>query len=295
MNFRPALSPGTVAFRRDRHHLQIGTAPGVSFRDRPGLLAALRLVDGMRDCVSLESLAAKIPDFDGSLTADLLDLHRSGAVLDARAWDIAGPAADEALALAVEGTPAEGIAERLQRRAMATLDFVGDTSCRALASGIASITREAGVASMPSHESTLTVVMTAGEADREIFTSLVSEGRDHLPVVLSSGVVRWGPVVRPQETPCVTCHDLHRADFDPTWSALVTQFGTGGSRERVCEALGATTRHAAAAAIAADIVSHCDRTGGPALTHQVGLGERTSLEVGFHDGCGCRLLSRHLS
>ncbi|MCW2747157.1 MAG: hypothetical protein JWP10_299 [Nocardioidaceae bacterium] len=295
MNFRPALPPGTVTFRRDRHHLQIGTAPGVSFRDRPGLLAALRLVDGVRDCVSLERLAEQIPDFDGSLTADLLDLHRSGAMLDARAWDVAGPAADEALALAVEGTSAEEITERLGQRAAKTLAFVGDTSCRALASDIASITREAGVAHMPNDESTLTVVMTAGEADREIFASLVSEGRDHLPVVLSGGVARWGPVVRPQETPCVTCHDLHRADFDPSWSALVTQFGAGGPRERVCEALGAATRHAVAAAIAADIVSYCDRISGPPLIHQVGLGERTSFEVGFHDSCGCRLLSRHLS
>jgi len=48
----------------------------------------------------------------------------------------------------------------------------------------------------------------------------------HLPVVFGDAGVSVGPFVRPGESACLRCVDLHRTDADPAWPAMATQLHT---------------------------------------------------------------------
>ncbi|MEU8260114.1 TOMM precursor leader peptide-binding protein [Micromonospora sp. NPDC048999] len=76
----------------------------------------------------------------------------------------------------------------------------------------------------------------------------------HLLVDLRGGVPVVGPLVRPPAGPCLNCLDLHRVDRDPDWPALAAQLAADGS-DRPC---AATTRLAAVAYAAAEVLAHLD-------------------------------------
>jgi bacteriocin biosynthesis cyclodehydratase domain-containing protein len=272
MTFRPTLRPGAPLLRRDATHLQIGTSPGIVLVDRPGLAALLRLLDGVRDLARIESLVARdVPELDGDV-ADLLDeLRAAGAVVDAAEID------------AARG--------RLQGR---PIGFISSAGAFELVAATRAVLVAAGVDEVTSSDPELMVIVSHGEAARSVFEKVSLVGLDHLPVVIDEDRVRIGPLVRPGRTPCITCHDLHRADWDPAWRAIVPQLGRRLPHAHP-SAVAGLTLYAAAVDVAAEIVALLDegplRTEGRCLVVGPAHDERSVWPVAFHHRCSCALLS----
>ncbi|QGG40558.1 hypothetical protein [Aeromicrobium yanjiei] len=267
MALRPALRPGAPLLRRDATHLQVGTSPGVILPDRPGLLSFLRLLDGARDLQRLGALVReRVPELQDDVSELVSRLMAAGAVVDTSAAD---PRATHELA--VVGDPASG-------------EVVG---------AIRSILTSAGLHRLDSTEPELLVLVSCGEPPRSAFEQASLWGIDHLPVVIDEDRVRIGPLVTPGRTPGLCCHDLHRADFDPAWPALLHQLGraAGGAS---AAGLRATTAHAAAVEVAAATLDHLDGarplTVGCCLLVGPRHDERTQRPVPFHPRCTCDLL-----
>lgn len=98
-----------------------------------------------------------------------------------------------------------------------------DPGAAAVAVTIGDALSDLGLAVGP--EPDLTLVLSTGEPRRADIAGLVRVGHPHLPVILDGDAVRVGPWVVPGTTPCLECADWHRAGWDPTWAALVPQFG----------------------------------------------------------------------
>ncbi|MCW2823893.1 MAG: hypothetical protein JWQ91_810 [Aeromicrobium sp.] len=269
MAFRPSLRPGAPLLRRDATHLQVGTSPGIVIPDRPGLLPFLRLLDGARDVARLEELApARCPELVGRIRPLLLELRAAGAVVDGAT--LVRPRIDHEVALQHDAGSAS---------------LVG--SARALLEA-------AGLTHLDSTEPALIVLASHGEPARSDFERATLLGIDHLPVVVDEDRVRIGPLVSPGRAPCVSCHDRHRADWDPAWPALVHQLGRA-STILLPAAVSAVATHAAAGELAVEVLTHA--AGGPARTTGrclvVGPAHdaRTFWPVAFHPGCSCDLLT----
>jgi len=293
MTIRPALRPGAILLRRDATHLQIGTSPGFVLRDRPGLFSVLRLLDGIRDLPRIAALtAAHITEFDGDVGAILTELMAAGLVFDARTWEFPGDPriAGEARSASLNGSsPA-----RLRQRARFGLRLTTDRASAELARATKLIVVRAGITTTPNKQTHLAVMLSNGEPARRRFHEAMESGTDHLRVVVEEDRIRIGPLVRPGLTPCVNCHDLHRADWDNAWPALMTQFSASAGVASP-PALCATTLHVAAATIAAEILAHCDEGTGETTGHCLVVGphyrDRHTWPVSFHPGCSCTLLA----
>ncbi|HEY7223544.1 MAG TPA: TOMM precursor leader peptide-binding protein [Micromonosporaceae bacterium] len=114
----------------------------------------------------------------------------------------------------------------------------------------------------------------------------------HLAVSVRDGTVVVGPLVRPGESPCLNCLDLHRADLDPDWQAVAAQLQTS---PEVAEPLAATTALAAAAFAAHDVLTHIDGGLPATLGATVEIaepGRSTRRQWGQHPSCGCRRRAR---
>lgn len=272
MTFRPALRPGAVLVRRDATHLQVGTAPGIVVADRPGLAELLRLLDGVRDLARIEQLVARdVPDLAVDVAGLLNRLRAAGAVVDA--------AEVEAGRRPLSGRPIGFIASG------GTAELVAATQAVLVASGVDDVT---------SSDPEVLVIVSYGEAARSVFEKAAQLGLDHLPVVIDEDRVRIGPFVRPGRTPCITCHDLHRADWDPAWSAIVPQLGRRLPPVQP-SGLAGLAMHAAAVEIGAEIVALLDerplRTAGRCLVVGPAHDHRDIWPVAFHHRCTCALLS----
>jgi hypothetical protein len=272
MTFRPVLRPGALLLRRDATHLQVGTSPGIVIDDRPGLLPLLRLLDGTRGIERLQGLATThLPDLDRPVAAILTELCALGAVVDA-----------STLGAAARGRSARTVG----------LDVAPDSS--ELADIIRSVLASTGVTHVSSTEPDLLVITSYGEPARTVFERATLLGVAHLPVVIDEDRVRIGPFVRPGRTPCVGCHDLHRAEWDVAWPALLLQLGHGASASRP-SALDPLAAHAAGVEVAAEVLAYCDdtvpRTVGRCLVVGPGHDERVFWPVAFHHRCACDLLS----
>jgi hypothetical protein len=272
MPFRPVLRPGAPLLRRDATHLQIGTSPGIVVPDRPGLLPLLRLLDGVRDIDRLEAIVRiAVPELEGTAAATLTGLRAIGVVIDA--------------------TDGQDL-RRLRARRRVGFDVPPGTDD--LMAATRTILSAAGVVRLTSTEPDLLVIASFGEPARSVYERPALLGVDHLPVVIDEDRVRIGPLVRPGRTPCVTCHDLHRTDWDPAWPALLHQLGRRPPVARHT-ALDALTSHAAATEVAAEVLAHLDgrvpRTIGRCLAVGPGHDERASWPVAFHHRCACDLLS----
>ncbi|MCW2830786.1 MAG: hypothetical protein JWP31_1478, partial [Aeromicrobium sp.] len=203
MAFRPALRPGALLLRRDATHLQVGTSPGIVLLDRPGLLRLLRLLDGSRDVTRLRDLVReRVPELTDEVGRLLTELRALGVVVDASAHAVA---------------PRRDAYEVGFEHGRGSADLVATTT---------SILGAAGVLRVASTEPDLLVVTSCGEPPRDVFERAGLLRLDHLPVVIDEDQVRIGPLVRPGRTPCMSCHDLHRTDWDPAWPALVHQLGS---------------------------------------------------------------------
>ena len=272
MSFRPALRPGAALVRRDARHLQVGTAPGIVVPDRPGLAELLRLLDGVRDLARIEELVARdLPDLVADVADLLARLRAAGAVVDA-----------------------SEIAAARRPSSARPIGFISSGGTSELVAATRAVLVSAGVDDLASPDPEVLVIVSYGEAARSVFEQAVQLGLDHLPVVIDEDRVRIGPLVRPGRTPCMTCHDLHRADWDPAWSAIVPQLGR---RLPPVQPSGLTglAMHAAAVEIAAEVSALLDerplRTAGRCLVVGPAHDHRTTWPVAFHHRCTCALLS----
>jgi hypothetical protein len=291
MTFRPVLRPGAPLLRRDATHLQVGTSPGIVVPDRPGLVALLRLLDGVRDVPRLsEAARARVPDLDGDVGSILRELCSVGAVVDASRWALpVRGLVDEARHLDLLGIDLTA----LTRRPRFTLALHPDPSTRPLAHTARAVLADAGLDVHDSGDPDLVIVLSCGEAPRDVFEQLVARAVPHLPVVVDEDRVRLGPLVVPGVSPCVGCHDLHRGDWDRAWPALVPQLGR--ARVLTPPALGVLARHAAAVELAAEVLAYSDarptRTAGRCLVIGPHHDDRTTWPIAFHHACGCGLLA----
>ncbi|MGH3423738.1 MAG: hypothetical protein ACRDO8_03350 [Nocardioidaceae bacterium] len=301
---RPVLRPGAPLLRRDAHHLQIGTTPGAAYvvRERPGMLALLRMLDGVRDEHALRDLAgADLPQFEGD-PAELVDALRAAhVVLDSEAWTrqpdptLSG----EGRHLAARGTDAASITARLARRSRSRVEVSFDEHTEQMGSHVRAILDGSGVpASLaPVEDPALVVVVTAGPCPRDVFEVLAGAGIAHLPVCCEEDRVRIGPLVRPGHTPCVACDDHQRAAWDPAWPGLLAQLGQPLARPAVVapHSLSALIAHFVAVVIAEDVLAYCDglhaRAESAAVTVGPQVHELRVEPVAFAPACGCGILS----
>ncbi|MCW2801320.1 MAG: hypothetical protein JWQ70_2792 [Aeromicrobium sp.] len=293
MTFRPALRPGAPLLRRDATSLQIGTSPGVVIADRPGLYALLRLIDGSRDVERLQAyVRSSIPELDVTVADLMRELHALGVVFDASRWS--GPRRRGLDAEARHVDLGGHDPARLSARPAFRLAFWSDTTSRPIVEAARAILAQSGVHDLDSTDPHLLVIASCGEPDRSLFERPTLDALDHLPVVIDEDRVRIGPLVRPGRTPCVSCHDLHRADWDHAWSALLPQFGRQ-PRALTPPALSAVAVHTAALELAVEILSYCDgrpvRSVGRFLVVGPEHHQRSSWPLAFHHGCACDLLS----
>ena len=292
MAFRPALRPGAPLLRRDATHLQIGTSPGIVIGDRPGLVDLLRLLDGARDVERLAAVArTTIPELTTPVPEVLAELRSAGVVFDATRWNTA-----ETHGLDAEARHADFGGDdpaRLRHRQTYGVALHADTGSRRLTEAVQTVLTDAGVHCFTADDPDLLVIASCGEASRTVFEEPVRLGIDHLPVVIDEDRVRIGPLVRPGHSPCVSCHDLHRADWDPAWLALVHQLGrhTAGMTPPAVDSL---TTHAAALEVAAEVLAHADgragRTPGRCLVVGPAHDDRAAWPLAFHHACTCDLL-----
>jgi bacteriocin biosynthesis cyclodehydratase domain-containing protein len=272
MSFRPALRPGAVLVRRDARHLQVGTAPGIVLVDRPGLAELLRLLDGVRDLARIEQLVARqVPDLALDVADLLARLRAAGAVVDASEL--------EAGRRPRSGRP---------------IGFISSAGTSELVAATSAVLVSSGVDDVTSSDPEVLLIVSHGEGARSVFEKATQLGLDHLPVVVDEDRVRIGPLVRPGSTPCITCHDLHRADWDPAWSAIVPQLGRRPPPAQP-SGLAGLTMHAAAVEVAAEVVALLDerplRTAGRCLVVGPQHDHRDTWPVAFHHRCTCALLS----
>lgn len=292
MTFRPALRPGAPLLRRDATTLQIGTSPGVVIADRPGLYALLRLIDGSRDVDRLQAYArSSIPELDVTVADLMRELHALGVVFDASRWSAPQRRGLDAEARHVDlggGDPA-----RLSARPAFRVAFRCDTTSQPIVDVARAVLAQSGVCDLEATDPHLLVIASCGEPARSLFERPTLDGLDHMPIVIDEDRVRIGPLVRPGRTPCVSCHDLHRADWDHAWKGLLPQFGRP-TRALTPPALSAVTVHAAALELAVEMLAYCDgqpvRSVGRFLVVGPEHDQRSSWPLAFHHGCTCDLL-----
>lgn len=252
----PSLRPGALVLRRDARTLQIGTAPGITVRDRPGLVRVLRLLDGSLPLPLLSRLIARdVPEFTDDLAQTLTRLAAVGVVVPP------SPAPEPRVAV---------------RHDASTRDVA-----RLIADGLGP------QALQPDVE----VLVSAGEPARSTFEVLVAAGAAHLPVVLDERRVRLGPFTIPSVSPCLGCLDAQLTAADPAWAALVPQF----ERPRLLAIALPRRLLLAAAAEAIHQVETLLRgerpsTIGHVLSLGPGHGDADLRSVPFSPACPCALL-----
>lgn len=252
---RPLLPAGAILYRRDANHMVIGSNPGVVVRLRPGLLEALRLLDGVRTVSRIEELVRReVPEFCDSSGPLLEPLIEAGALRAYRE-----PAVEAPLVALTYDESARGFAELLTAHVRVEDDpFAAD----------------------------VVAVVTTGEPAREILRDLTATGLTHVVVTLEQKHVHLGPLVVPGRTPCLDCFDRHHARAVPYWPVLVPQFGR---QKTDC----GVSRPTQLRAIAALLESLCS-TGEPALiAARITFGPDGDQHInrfGFREGCGCSLL-----
>ena len=264
---RPTLRPGAPLLRRDAHHLQVGTSPGTGIDDRPGLRSFLRLLNGVRDIEQLRRLAASdVPELEADVDDVLRPLLACGAVVDARSLHV--------------------------RRPRLRVALHDDADSRSLARAVGHVLTDLGIRTLDPHDPDLLLVVSCGEPARAVFEEAHRHGISQLPVVLDEDRVRVGPVVIPGLTPCITCHDLNRADWDHAWPALLPQLGR--STWSIAPVLPAPLAYAAAAEVGIEVLTVAagerPRTAGHVLAVGPAHDARATWPVAFHHGCACALL-----
>ncbi|MFL6138564.1 MAG: thiamine biosynthesis protein ThiF [Frankiaceae bacterium] len=246
---RPVLKPALVRLWRDGSTVQFGADPAGAVVVA-GVSAAVRrlldLLDGTRDKAGVIASAASA----GVAPADaarVLDRLSAAGLLEDGSADTAVlralEAADRdrlapelaALSLLRPG-PGAALAALARRRA----HHVALLGRLPLATELQGLLLAAGVGRVSAHRDPLRllaethlrrppdllVLTGSGTVAPDLREAADRLGVAHLAVVLRelTGVV--GPLVRPGTSSCLHCHDLHRADRDPAWPALVIQLAS---------------------------------------------------------------------
>ncbi|MFL6089059.1 MAG: hypothetical protein ACJ71Z_02845 [Aeromicrobium sp.] len=246
----------------------MGTNPGIVIRDRPGLYPLLLSLDGLRDLESLSRNARReIPELTLDVGDALAPLLEAGAIVD------------------LQGGRA---------RPSLRVELAHDGPSAPLARDAGALLKTIGVRVGP--DADLLVVLSSGEPHRAALADITRSGTAHLVVVQEADTVRIGPLVVPGMTPCVNCADLHRAAWDPSWPALVPQFGRS-----IPSAVPPLAGHTAVTEIAAACLEFAEAADAPAGTAArtvraiVAVGPdrtvRTLGEPAFHPRCCCSLLT----
>jgi len=264
---RPTLRPGAPLLRRDATHLQVGTSPGTVIDDRPGLRSFLRLLNGVRDVEQLRRLAvSEIPELDADVDEVLKPLLACGAVADARSLYV--------------------------RRPRLRVALHDDPGSAPLARAVGHVLTDLGIRTLDPTDPDLLLVVSCGEPARAVFDEAHRHGISHLSVVLDEDRVRVGPMVVPGITPCLTCLDLNRTDWDHAWPALLPQLGR--STWSVPPMLPAPLAYAAAAEVGIEVLAVAagqrPRSAGQVIAIGPAHDLRDTWPVAFHHGCACALL-----
>jgi bacteriocin biosynthesis cyclodehydratase domain-containing protein len=122
--------------------------------------------------------------------------------------------------------------------------------------------------------------------------SLAARRVAHLAVGIRDGVVVVGPLVRPGQTPCLNCLDLHRGDRDPAWPRIAAQLGSGAG---AAQAVATATALAGVGYAVAEVLKHVDGDAPSTLATTVELiepGRERRRRWTSHPRCGC-VSSRH--
>lgn len=114
----------------------------------------------------------------------------------------------------------------------------------------------------------------------------------HLAIWIRDGTVVVGPLVRPGQTTCLNCIELHRNDLDPDWRAIAAQLHTA---PEVGEPVSATTTLTAAAFAAHEVLTHVDGGTPSTINATVEIsepGHSVRRQWSQHPACGCRRRTR---
>lgn len=296
MTCRPLLTDGSAVFRRDRHHLQIGTTPGWVVNDQPGLLELLRMIDGATDTSQLQrACGAQL-----NVTAIIAELISAGIAVDASTWN-GGPSREHQANLARGLDPSA-----VPRRGAYRVAIAHDEPAAPMAASLRWVLAQAGISVTGGDDCELLIICSLGEPARTLFTAACEYGIDQLPVVIDGPAIRCGPYIRPGRWPCLRCHDFLRADWDTAWPALLhqpksrqPQIHQHSPAPAAGPAVSAVLMQLVAARAADDVISTaeervpstyaCLRSYGPQL-HQ-----HTRYAIPFHPECTCTRLLAEVS
>ncbi|OIH98118.1 TOMM precursor leader peptide-binding protein [Curtobacterium sp. MCBA15_001] len=146
-----------------------------------------------------------------------------------------------------------------------------------------------GPVTLPTPTPKFGVVVADHVVDPALRAAWTRRGLPHLPVVVSDGRVRVGPVIVPGVGPCLQCLEYARVDDDPAWPAIAAQVWG-----RPAAPLSPYRTAAVAAAVTRLVVELLPRTSTAPGVEQL-VFERDDLSVtrrstAPHPRCACRAL-----
>jgi len=281
---RPMVKPALVKVWRDASTVQFGvdSATAVVVTGVTSVVRqVIELLDGTHDREGLRAVTARagVPEH---VTDAVVDRLTAAGVLDdaaadtsvLRALDVAARdrLQPELASLSVlRPEPGAGLRALEKRQARSVVvsgsgRLAAEVTGLLRASGVGSVTPSAAHAPPggdPRRRRPDLVVVTAyGAPSPECVDAMSRLGAPHLAVVAREvgGVV--GPLVRPGETSCLRCHDLHRADRDPAWPLLALQAASSGPP---CEPVPTSLISIIAGTAALQALGHLDGDDPPTL------------------------------
>lgn len=134
----------------------------------------------------------------------------------------------------------------------------------------------------------IVVLVASGAHDARRAEPMVREGVAHLGVLHLGAAAVVGPLVRPGQTACLRCLDLHRTDRDPEWPRLLPQLAAppGGPRRPEPPALAALAAAVAVQQVLAQLRGH-DPAALDATLELDGAGALGVRPWSAHPACGC--------
>jgi bacteriocin biosynthesis cyclodehydratase domain-containing protein len=166
---------------------------------------------------------------------------------------------------------------------------VGSPRCAALKARIRSLTSECVVATGPTKDEDVTVLVNHDVSDILHARDLTYRDVPHVAVLIEDASATVGPWVKPGHGPCLRCLALHFTDDDPLWPTLATQLSARRSRKERGE--DPTMAALVGAYAAAQVVSFLTNGTTPcdSLTVTFSLPDyaTSAIEWEPHPSCGC--------
>ena len=130
------------------------------------------------------------------------------------------------------------------------------------------------------------VVVEAHAPHPARYRRLMGAGVPHLPVVWREADVVVGPLVRPGQSPCVSCLELGRADADRQWPVIASQLREAPEPPQET-ALASTAAALAVGQVLALLDGHRPVTVGAFVEVALPSGLPRLVPVAPHPRCGC--------